>query len=342
MAAAVSVEHRVSKVVLDAMGGDHAPDAILDGVALSLERGICTGEQLLLTGPAQQLRDALARRGLPAAIEVHDAPDVLSGESPIDGLRRKPRNSIAVGIGLIREGRADAFLSAGSTGTVVAAAKVGLPGLEGIRRPAIAVTIEAEAGPFIVVDVGANPQPKAVHLLQYGLMGAAYHHDAFGTEEPRVGLMNIGSEAGKGSPLAVEAGALLRAAPINFVGNVEGVDVFRGACDVIVCDGFTGNVLLKTSEGVAEWMLRTVSGLLHEYEVGDEKKRQILARLMDKVDYSEYGGALLLGVEGIVTICHGRSGASAIANAVKVALQAVGANLNQHIVSAARAAAARS
>src|SRR5262249_46570109 len=152
-------------------------------------------------------------------------------------MRKKPRNSIMLGVGLVKEKRAAAFVSAGSTGGVVAAATVGLRCLEGIRRPGIAVTIQGEGGPFVVIDVGANPQPKPPHLLHYALMGCAYHHDAFGTERPRVGLMNIGSEEGKGNPLAKETSQLLKDSPLNFVGNVEGVDVFRGVCDVIVCDG---------------------------------------------------------------------------------------------------------
>ncbi len=332
----------VTRVALDAMGGDHAPAAVVDGLALSIERNILTPEQAILTGPRERLAALLRERRLPAdGVAIQDAPDVLEdGDSPVDAMRRKPRNSIAVGIELVRSGAAAAFLSAGNTGTVVATAKLGLRGLEGIRRPAIAVTIEAESGPFIIVDVGANPQPKAVDLLQYALMGSAYHHDAFGTAQPRVALMNIGAEDSKGNPLAKEAGQLLREAPINFVGNIEGVEMFRGACDVIVCDGFTGNVLLKASEGVAEYMLHAFARVMDEHGVDADKRRAIVGRLQRSVDYSEYGGALLLGVEGLVTICHGRSGAAAICNAVRFALKAVGANLNQHIVAAARSAAA--
>lgn len=320
------------------MGGDHAPGAVLDGVALAIERGEATPQGIVLTGPADLLREQLRARGGPLSeVEVQDAPDLLTGsEAPVDEMRKKPRNSIAVGIALLRDRKADAFLSAGSTGCVVATAVLRLPRLRGIRRPGIAVTIEGEAGPFTVVDVGANPQPRAEHLLDYGIMGAAYHRDAFGTRDPRVALMNIGSEDGKGSPLVKEAGELLRAAPINFVGNVEGVGMFSGACDVIVSDGFTGNVLLKVSEGVAEYMLHTMAKLMSESDVSEGKKEAILRKLQRRVDYSEYGGALLLGVEGIVTICHGRSTGPAIASAIRFASKAVGSNLNQHIVAAAQ------
>lgn len=327
----------MTKVVVDVMGGDNAPEAILDGIVHAFERDLLKPENALLTGPTDVVRAQLSARGIDAdSVAIHDAPDVLSGsETPVDAMRKMPRNSIAVGIELVRDGKGDAFVSAGNTGCVVAAATMGLRRLKGIRRAGIAVTIEGEKGPFTVVDVGANSQPKAEHLLHYGIMGAAYHRDAFGTPEPKVGLMNIGSEDGKGSPLVKEASELLRRAPINFVGNVEGVELFSGACDVIVSDGFTGNVLLKVSEGVAEYMLHTTKKLMAEAQVSPEQTRQVLGNMYRKVDYSEYGGALLLGVDGIVTICHGRSGGNAIASAIRFAAKAVDAGLNRHIVDAA-------
>lgn len=322
------------------MGGDHAPGAILDGAKLLAEAGD-QDTQVILLGPEAQVRAEAKLRGLPPErFPCVDAPDVLTPhDSPVDAMRKKPRNSIAIGIGLVKDKQADAFVSAGSTGGVVAAATVGLRCLEGIRRPGIAVTIQGEGGPFVVIDVGANPQPKPQHLFHYALMGAAYHHDTFGTAKPRVGLMNIGSEEGKGNPLAKEVSQLLKGAPIHFLGNIEGVDVFRGVCDVIVCDGFVGNVLLKASEGCAEYMLRTTAKFMEEAKVAPELRKSVLGRIQQRVDYSEYGGALLLGVEGIVTICHGRSDARAIRNAIQFASKAVGADVNQHIVAAVRAAA---
>ena len=333
------------KLVLDAMGGDHAPRAILDGAMQSVEKGIVAPAQVHLAGPVELLREQLRLAGLPPDhFPIVDAPDVLSGdESPVEAIRRKPRNSIAIGIGMLKDKQADAFVSAGSTGGVVATATVGLRCLENIRRPGIAVTIEGEGGPFVVIDVGANPQPKALHLLHYALMGSAYYRDCFGKDRPRVGLVNIGSEEAKGNPLVREARAMLKASEaIEFVGNIEGVDVFSGKCDVIVCDGFTGNVLLKVSEGVAEYMLRTMVRFMDESEVTADKRRTIVGKLQKRVDYSEYGGALLLGVEGIVTICHGRSQGPAICNAIRFASKAVGAKVNQHIVAAAKATPAAS
>lgn len=309
---------------------------------LAVERGYVNPEDIVLVGPREVVKDALQTidvGGEPFAVE--DATDVLSGdEAPVEALRRKPNSSIAVGIRLVKNGHAGSFISAGSTGSVVAAATVGLRCLEGIRRPGIAVIIHGEQGPFMVIDAGANPQPKPLHLLQYGLMGSAYYHDTFGVESPRVSILNIGSEDRKGNPLTKESSRLLRESALNFVGNVEGVHVFDGSSHVVVCDGFTGNVLLKVSEGVAEYVVRTMATHMNDAGIGQDSIRSVVGAMMQRVDFSEYGGALLLGVEGIVTICHGRSEAPAFCNAIRFASKALGARVNQHIVAAVRAAAA--
>jgi glycerol-3-phosphate acyltransferase PlsX len=329
----------VTKVVIDAVGGDHAPAETIAGVAMAIDRGYVRPEQILLTGPRERVLQQLREQGLDAdQFTVHDAPDELAGnESPTDAMRKKPKNSIAVGIQLVKEGQAGAFVSAGSTGTVVATATVGLRCLEGIRRPAIAALIHGEKNPFLVLDVGANPQPKPHHLAQYAIIGQAYYSGTFGVEDPRVGILNIGSEELKGNPLVREARALMKGLPINFHGNIEGVEVFHGDCHVVVTDGFTGNVLLKVSEGVAEYLVRTMFGLMKQAGIEDAKRKSIQAEILPRVDFSEYGGALLLGVEGIVTICHGRSKAPAFANAIRFALRALDGQVNQHIVQAARA-----
>ncbi len=328
----------MSKIVLDAFGGDHAPKEVVAGVAMAMQRGFVQPEQVLLTGPADAVRAELAAQGLPVdAIAVHDAPDVLTcDDTPTDAMRKKPRNSIAVGVQLVKEGAAGGFVSAGSTGTVVAAATLGLRCLEGIRRPAIGAIIHGEKQPFLVLDVGANPQPKPLHLAHYALMGSAYYAGTFGVAKPRVGVLNIGSEELKGNPLVREARALMKQLPIQFQGNVEGVEVFTGDCHVIVADGFTGNVLLKVSEGVAEYLLRHMAGLMKKVGVAPEHQKVILADTLQRIDFSEYGGALLLGVEGIVTICHGRSRAPAFANAIRFALRALDQKVNEHIVEAVR------
>lgn len=330
----------MGRVVLDAVGGDHAPTEVMKGVQLALQRGHAEPGDLILTGPEAAVRAAMAAQGLPASIQVVDAPDMLvDTDTPVDAMRKKPRNSIAVAVGLVKQGHAGAFVSAGSTGTCVAAATVGLGCLEGIRRPAIGAIIHGEKNPFLVLDVGANPQPKPLHLAQYAIMGAAYYRGTLGVQEPRVGILNIGSEELKGNPLVKEARQLLKQMPIAFHGNVEGVEVFSGDCHVIVSDGFTGNVLLKVSEGCAEYVLRAMVSALQHVGIEKDKLQKVLATIMPRIDYSEYGGALLLGVDGVVTICHGRSQAPAFCNAIRFAKKAMTAQVNQHIVQAARAAA---
>ncbi len=331
----------MSKIVLDAFGGDHAPQECVAGVALAMQRGFVRPDQVILTGPSDGVLAAMKAQGLAAdGITIVDAPDVLTDDdTPTDAMRKKPRNSIAIGIQQVKEGRAGAFISAGSTGTVVAAATLGLGCLEGIRRPAIGAIIEGEKHPFLVVDVGANPMPKAHNLAQYALMGSAYYSAHFGIKEPRVGILNIGSEELKGNPLVREARALMKTLPILFHGNVEGLEVFSGDAHVIVTDGFTGNVLLKLSEGVAEYLLRQMFGMMQRAGVEPQKMKQVKAEIMPKVDFAEYGGALLLGVDGVVTICHGRSRAPAFANAIRFACKAMQAEVNRHIVQAARASA---
>ncbi len=334
----------MTKVVLDAVGGDHAPKECVAGVALALQRGFVRPEQLILTGPQELVANALREQNVPTAgLTLVDAPDLLTcDDSPTDAMRKKPRNSISIGIQEVKEGRAGAFVSAGSTGTVVAASTLGLGCLEGIKRPGIGAIIAGEKNPFLVLDVGANPMPKAFHLAQYALMGAVYYGATFDIKDPKVGVLNIGSEELKGNPLVREARALIKQLPINFHGNVEGLEVFHGDCHVVVTDGFTGNVLLKVSEGVAEYVLRTMFGLMQKAQIELPKIGQVKAGIMPRVDFSEYGGALLLGVNGVVTICHGRSHAPAFANAIRFACRAMDAHVNQHIVQAARSLAPQS
>ena len=303
---------------------------------MALDKGYIQPGEILLTGPEAQVTEAAAAVGLPSEVQVVDAPDVLtSSDSPTDALRKKRNNSIAVGIGLVKAGKAGGFVSAGSTGTVVAAATVGLRYLDGIRKACIGALIEGENNPFLVLDVGANPQPKAQHLAQFALMGSAYYQCQFGVEQPRVGVLNIGSEDKKGSPLVLEARRIMQEMPIAFAGNVEGDEMFSGDTHVVVTDGFSGNVLLKTSEGVAEYLLRTTFKAMAKAGVPPEQMQAVQRAVMPRVDFSEYGGALLLGVEGVVTICHGRSRAPAFANALRFANRALEGKVNEHIVEAA-------
>jgi glycerol-3-phosphate acyltransferase PlsX len=328
----------MTKVVLDAVGGDHAPKECIAGLALAFQKGFVRPDQMILTGPRDQVTTALREQGVPeAGITIVDAPDMLTDtDSPTDAARKKPRNSIMLGVHELREGRAGAFISAGSTGTVVAAATLGLGCLEGIRRPAIGAIIHGEKNPFLLLDVGANPQPKVHHLVHYALMGSAYYRGTFGVDA-KVGILNIGSEELKGSPLVREARQLMKQLPIQFHGNVEGVELYSGDCHVVVTDGFTGNVVLKVSEGLAEYLLRTTFGLMKQAGVEPQKMGAVKQGIMPRIDFSEYGGALLLGVNGCVTICHGRSTAPAFANAIRFAVRAMEAKVNEHIVQAVRA-----
>ncbi|MEO0479950.1 MAG: phosphate acyltransferase [Planctomycetota bacterium] len=315
------------RIVLDATGGDDGLGPNVEGAKIAIETGLLDSSALSLVGPEEELRREVGRQGLDPSVEIVDAPDRLNGESPVDALRFKKGNPIAVGLRLLKEGRASGFVSAGSTGHVVASATTLLDRLPNVRRPGIAATIKSDHGPVTVIDVGANPEPRADDLVQYALMATAHSKNVLGLESPRVGLMNIGSEDEKGHPLVRQVRSQLSEAAepqgFRFVGNVEGGDVFQDVCDVIVCDGFTGNVLLKVSEGCAEFVLRGALRAMKEVGIEDSTCRDVASRLRTRIDYAEYGGALLLGVDGVVTICHGRSNGSAIANALDFTARSV-------------------
>jgi glycerol-3-phosphate acyltransferase PlsX len=253
-------------------------------------------------------------------------------EAPAIALRHKRKSSLNVATGLVRHGIAHAHVSAGNTGAVVASAVTQLKSLEGVHRPGIAVVIEGEAGPFAVIDVGANIAPKPMHLLHYSVMGSALMRRAHGKENPKVALLNIGGEAGKGNDLAKEVQGLIAETNLNYVGNIEGQDVFLGVSDVIVTEGFVGNVVLKLSEGLATHLLHVAREELTRMGVDPELVRSSLGAIMRRTDYSEYGGALLLGVEGVVTICHGRSDRRAIRNAIRLSSEAIEKRINETIV----------
>jgi len=312
------------RIAVDAMGGDFAPRTVVDG-ALAAARHLDIG--LLLVGSETVLRDELARHAVEAAsldVRLVHAPDVVGmSESPAQALRRKPHASIRVAAEAVARGEAVALVSAGHTGATVMAAHGAFGMLEGVDRPALAVIIPTRTErPAVLLDAGANVECRPQHLLQFGVMGAVYAHVALGVDRPRVGLLSIGEEATKGTDLVRDAHRLLAATSLNFIGNVEGRDVYAGHADVIVCDGFTGNVALKISEGLVE----TVEELLGEElastfsgRVGFLLSRRAFRRFRRRVDYSEYGGAPLLGVAGICIVGHGRSSAKAVRNAVVTA-----------------------
>jgi len=326
------------RVAVDAMGGDHAPDVVIDGALQAVSR---FDVAVLLVGDQDAIRERLTGRDMDASrvSVVHASEIVQMDESPAAAIRRKKDSSISVGIQCVKDGRADAFFSAGNTGAVVCGATLKLGCLETIERPGIAIVMPNRTGVSLIIDVGANIDPKPVHLLQYAIMGSAYFEAILGKKRPTVGLLNVGEEAAKGTDFVRETYQLIEQSSVNFIGNVEGKHIFSGQCDVIVADGFVGNVTLKVAEGIGE----TLSHFLRDEMAGSWRGR--LAYLLGKpcfrnfkrkIDYSEYGGAPLLGVDGIVIIGHGRSTAKAVMNAIHFAKKEVDRNINQDILETAR------
>jgi glycerol-3-phosphate acyltransferase PlsX len=318
------------RIAIDAMGGDAGPSVIVDG-ALVAARHLQVG--LLLVGDAAAIEGELARHPVASLfrridVQIIDAPDrVEMSESPAVALPKKPRASIRVAADAVREGRADALFSAGHTGASVMAAHAAFGLLPGVDRPALATIIPTRRAPAVLLDAGATVGCRPPHLVQFAVMGSAYARVALGLA-PRVGLLSVGEERGGHRTDARRTSSW--DAPVNFIGNVEGRDVYAGEADVIVCDGFTGNVTLKVSEGLVE----TIEALLHDElaatfggRVGYVLSRQAFRRFRRRVDYSEYGGAPLVGLNGLCIVGHGRSSAKAVANAVTMCVRAVNEDL---------------
>lgn len=316
------------RIALDAMGTDGAPLSEIAGAASAL-KDLDEDVEILLVGDRDILEPALDEvPDFPRErISVIHAPDrIAPGDSPASAIRRKPNSSIAVGIRLQKEGGADAFVSAGSTGAVMAASLVLLRPLPGVDRPAIGTLLPTAERPALMLDAGANIDCRPHHLVQFARLGTIYAQDLMGVAHPRVGLLNIGEEPEKGDELAVETHALLKQSDLNFIGNVEGRDIIRGACDVLVCDGFVGNVLLKFYESVAGLVIQLLRKELHR--TGTDLELDEIFRVLD---YAEYGGAPLLGVNGVSIICHGQSTPKAIRNAIGVAARAVRSRMVSHV-----------
>ncbi|MEO5895289.1 MAG: phosphate acyltransferase PlsX [Vicinamibacterales bacterium] len=324
------------RIAIDAMGGDDGPGSIIDG-ALVAAKHLQIG--LLLAGDRSSIERELSRHPAAGALDLQilDTHEyVLMAEPASAALRRKPRASITLACEAVQEGRASAVFSAGHTGASVMAAIGTFGRLQGIERPALATIIPTRQEPAVLLDSGAMVECRAQHLVQFARMGSAYARLAFGRPSPRVGLLSVGEEEGKGNELTREAHQLLKAAPVNFIGNIEGRDVYAGDTDVIVCDGFTGNVTLKISEGLVE----AIESLLHAElqstfgsQIGYLLSAQAFRRFRKRVDYSEYGGAPLLGVNGVCIVGHGRSSAKAVRNAVTMAFRAVNEGLLEKLSS---------
>ena len=329
-----------SRIALDVMGGDHAPDETLLGalrVVADDSHGLDPA-RLLLVGDEPLIRAKLAELGGDPGFEVQHASQVVAmDEKAAVALRAKPDSSISQAVLAVREERAGAIVSMGNTGAAVGAATLGLGTLAGVRRPGIAVTLQLADHPVTLLDMGANIAPTPQHLYQYGVMGSAYAEACLGIENPRVALLNIGEESTKGTEvLKLARETYLAEGRVKFIGNIEGGEVFANAADVVVTDGFTGNVVLKLLEGFSGFMLKLVLEELESHKV--TWSADALGRVQRNIDYAEYGGALLLGVSGIVVIGHGRSDGTAVANALGLAARTLDAGVNEHIVEGLAAA----
>jgi len=325
-------------IAVDAMGGDYAPRAVVEGVGETLDRSADTCK-LLLVGDPQQLEAELTRIGRlgDPRIEVVSASQVIGmDEAPASAIRAKRDSSISVAVRLAREGRAGAVVSAGNTGASVAATVLSFRMLPGIERPGIATVFPSPTGPFVLLDAGATVDCKPTQLLQYAVMGDVYARHILGYSTPRVGLLNVGGEESKGNELTKEAFGLLDALDdVNFVGNVEGNDLFEDSVDVVVCDGFVGNVVLKTSESLAKALGHILKSNLQKTplrKAGYLLSRKAYHELKQLSDYAEYGGAPLLGVNGVCIIGHGSSSPKAIRHAIRVAGEFLLHQVNERIV----------
>ncbi len=326
------------RIAVDAMGGDNAPETIVTGAIEAARKAegrfevVLVGDKVMI---GNELRHHHFIKDLPISIE-HASQTVAMGEAPAMSLRRKPDSSIAVAVRLHKEGKVNAVVSAGNTGAVMASALFLLRPIEGVQRPAIGSFMPHEAGVCMMLDVGSNVDCKPTHLLQFGMMGSIFMNHIIGVENPRVGLLNIGEESSKGSDVVQQAYGLLDGSNLNFTGNIEGRDILKGKADVIVCDGFNGNILLKFGESLARMittsMKRTIRGNLPG-TLGLYLIRPSLRKLFKLFDYQEYGGAPLLGVKGNCIISHGSSSSRAIKNAIEEAWKMVKSKVAQHIES---------
>lgn len=324
------------RVAVDAMGGDKAPHEIVKGCVIAARQ--LPDDDILLVGDEKAIQHELKLCGtIPRNIIVHHASQVVQMDDPATySIRQKVNSSITRSAELVAKGEASAIVSAGHTGAAVAAATMHLRMLKGIRRPGIVVTLPTRNGICLIIDVGANIACKPIHLLQYGIMTIVFSKIMFGIENPKVGLLNIGEETVKGNDLAKETFTLLSHSNLNFVGNVEGREIFDDKADIVLCDGFVGNVLLKFAEGLSMSLLSTIKSEAMKgfwAKLGLLLCKPAFESLRAKVDFTEYGGVPLLGVNGVCIICHGRSDSKAIQNAIKVALKLSKNKVNEHIVS---------
>jgi glycerol-3-phosphate acyltransferase PlsX len=323
----------VPTIAIDAMGGDHAPGEIVSGAVEASRQG--KGQfRVILVGQEDVVRASLEQFDARDEIEIRHAPSTVTMADSVSALRRKMDSSLAVAIKMQKTGEADAVVSAGNTGAAMALSLLILGRIPGVSRPAIACPLPSKKGVCTLLDVGANSSCEPENLYQFAVMGSLYHSFAHGIKNPSVGLLSIGEESSKGDELVQKTHVLLAASSLNFFGNVEGSDILPGAADVVVCDGFTGNVVLKFAESAVQFIsgvlkdaikstpISMLGGLLIQRQFNRQKTR---------LNYEEYGGAPLLGIDGVTIICHGRSSGRAILNATRVAAAAVRQQLTEHI-----------
>ena len=323
------------RIAIDAMGGDDAPKEIIAGVLESIEL-LAEDDELILVGPEDEIEAHLSSsRFRTDAITIVNAPDIIAMDDvPIESLRRKPKSSIALIAKLAKRGQTDAVISAGNTGACVAAFQMRMRNLPGVNRPGIAVVFPTPGGLVTICDVGANIACKPVHLYQYGVMASVYSKHLLGINNPRVGLMSIGSEDAKGNEVVKKARELMKSdSNMNFVGNIEGRDIFKGACEVVITEGFVGNVILKLTEGLVDGLFKAIKHELMEEKIRLAMKfKPVMKRIYKKYDYNEYGGALLLGVNGTAVICHGSSQSRTIKNAILASKRFYTEKINDKII----------
>lgn len=321
----------MTEIAVDCMGGDYAPEEIVKGCVLAYKE---LGLKSLLVGDERRIREILRREGIKEELEVVHAEDVVHMHEPPSNVLRKKNSSLYVAGKLVREGRADGLVSAGNTGAVLTVGKFIIGAIEELERPPIGVALPNPLGKTVLLDVGANVDCKPKHLLQFAVVGHTYAEEILGIKNPRVGILSIGEEEGKGNELVKETYPLLKASGLNFKGNAEGRDIYAGTFDVIVCDGFVGNVILKASESLGFAVLHMIK---------EEVKKSLLAKLgallmkpalnnfKKKADFTEYGGIPLLGAKKPVIITHGRANAKAIKNAIKVANEFLAQHFNEKL-----------
>jgi glycerol-3-phosphate acyltransferase PlsX len=332
----------MTKVVLDAMGGDRAPGVVIDGAVRAVQ---AYDVEIILVGREAEIKRELARHDTDdLKLSILHASEVVEMDEHVDAVKSKPDASIRVGMRLVREGQADAFVSAGNSGAVMASAIFDLRRIRGIKRPALGVVYPAADTPVLLIDNGANTDPTPENLVQFAQMGAVYAERLMGFPNPRVAIVSNGEEAEKGNRLVRETYPILEASGLNFVGNAEGKDLCKGIAEVVVTDGFTGNVMIKLTEGIVSFLARyfrreLTGGILGKLSLvllvpslilalpGLALQLPALRRIVKRLDYAEHGGVPLLGVDGVVIIAHGRSNAKAIKNAVRVAIESAEAGL---------------